>query len=138
MFNFLRIFTILVSFALVPSPGFSQDNPVESPENLSPVILEEILISEPMRQKLSSITTPFNILNGEELSFKSGGTIGETISQEQGIHNQSFGSGVGLPVIRGQSGPRVRVLSNGLGVNDASQASPDHASATVPLLAEQI
>lgn len=123
---------------MVASPSFSQDKSVESPEKLSPFILDEILVSEPMRQKLSSIPIPFNILNDEELSLKSAGTIGETIGHEQGVHNQSFGSGVGRPVIRGQSGPRVRVLSNGLGANDVSQVSPDHASGTVPLLADQI
>jgi iron complex outermembrane receptor protein len=138
MFQLLRIFIALIGYVLIASPGFSQDKPDGNPENISPLILDEILVSEPMRQKLSSIPIPFNILNDEELSFKSAGTLGETISQEQGIHNQSFGSGVGLPVIRGQSGPRVRVLSNGLGANDASQVSPDHSSSTVPLLAEQI
>lgn len=136
--QFLRIFIILTGFIMVASSGFSQDKPIERPKKLSPITLEEITVSVPMRQKLSDIPIPLNILSGEELRLKSGGTIGETLSLEQGIHNQSFGAGTGLPVIRGQSGPRVRVLSNGLGVNDASQASPDHASGTVPILADRI
>ncbi len=65
-------------------------------------------------------------------------TLGETLEQLPGFSNQSFGPGVGLPVIRGQSGPRVRVLQNALGVNDLSQISPDHALGLEPLFAEQI
>lgn len=65
-------------------------------------------------------------------------TLGETLEQLPGFSNQSFGPGVGLPVIRGQSGPRVRVLQNSLGVNDLSSISPDHAIGLEPLLAEQI
>ncbi len=65
-------------------------------------------------------------------------TLGEMLEQLPGFANQSFGPGVGLPVIRGQSGPRVRVLQNSLGVNDLSQISPDHAIGSEPLFAEQI
>lgn len=65
-------------------------------------------------------------------------TLGEMLEQLPGFSNQSFGPGVGLPVIRGQSGPRVRVLQNSLGTNDLSQISPDHAIGLEPLFAEQI
>ncbi|MFN3919331.1 MAG: TonB-dependent receptor [Methylohalobius sp.] len=65
-------------------------------------------------------------------------TLGEMLEQLPGFSNQSFGPGVGLPVIRGQSGPRVRVLQNSLGVNDLSQISPDHAIGLEPLFIEQI
>jgi iron complex outermembrane receptor protein len=41
-------------------------------------------------------------------------------------------------VIRGQAGPRVRVLNNGIGSNDVSAISPDHATSVEPLLAERI
>lgn len=65
-------------------------------------------------------------------------TLGEMLEQLPGFSNQSFGPSVGLPVIRGQSGPRVRVLQNSLGVNDLSQISPDHAIGLEPMFAEQI
>lgn len=70
--------------------------------------------------------------------MKVGHSIGDTLKNELGISNQSFGPGVGTPVIRGQSGPRVRVLNNGIGSNDASAISPDHATSVEPLLAERI
>ena len=42
------------------------------------------------------------------------------------------------PVIRGQFGERVRVLSNSLDVMDASALSEDHAAAVDSVLARQI
>jgi iron complex outermembrane receptor protein len=78
------------------------------------------------------------VLDGDDLAMKMGHSIGETLKNELGITSQSFGPGVGTPVIRGQSGPRVRVLNNGIGSNDVSAISPDHASSVEPLLAERI
>lgn len=49
-----------------------------------------------------------------------------------------FGTGVGRPIIRGQEGPRVQVLSGGIGSMDASTVSADHAVSIEPFLADQI
>lgn len=100
--------------------------------------LDEIVVSAPLPQKLSDSARPVTVLSDEELRNKIGGTIGETLKQEPGITSQSFGPGVGSPVIRGQAGPRVRVLQNGLGNNDVSNLSPDHANGVEPILAERI
>jgi iron complex outermembrane receptor protein len=67
-----------------------------------------------------------------------GSTIGDTLKNELGVTSQSFGAGVGSPVIRGQSGPRVQVLQNSMGNNDVSSLSPDHANGVEPILAERI
>ena len=77
-------------------------------------------------------------MSGDGLRTKVGQTIGETLSAEPGITSQSFGAGVGSPVIRGQAGPRVRVMQNSLGNNDASSLSPDHANGVDPVIAERI
>ncbi|BAW79620.1 TonB-dependent receptor [Candidatus Nitrosoglobus terrae] len=81
---------------------------------------------------------PTTVLKGDDLRLKIGDTIGKTLEQELGVANQSFGPGVGRPMIRGQSGPRVRVLDDDIGSNDASSISPDHAVSTEPLLADRI
>jgi iron complex outermembrane receptor protein len=100
--------------------------------------LETIIVTSPLPTKLSDATAPVTVLSGDDLSMKMGHTIGETLKQELGITSQSFGPGVGTPVIRGQSGPRVRVLENGIGSNDVSQLSPDHATSIEPAMAESI
>ncbi|MDD5410020.1 MAG: TonB-dependent receptor plug domain-containing protein, partial [Methylobacter sp.] len=100
--------------------------------------LEDIVVTAPLQDKVSESAVPVTVLSDEELRLKVGHTIGETLKNELGITSQSFGPGVGTPVIRGQSGPRVRVLSNGIGSNDVSAISPDHATSVEPLLAERI
>lgn len=100
--------------------------------------LEPLVVSAPLPKTSAETAQPVTVLTGDELRMKAGTTIGETLSQEIGIHNSSFGPGVGQPVIRGQSGPRVRVLQNSLGNLDVSTLSPDHANSTEPILAERI
>ena len=110
----------------------------ESSKQNFEIDMDEIIVSTPMKERISSSAKPVNILKTKELRLKASSTIGETLQYEMGVHGQSFGPAVGLPVIRGQDGPRVRVLNNGLGTNDSSQNSPDHASTAIPLTAERI
>ena len=112
--------------------------PVVNAAEQNIVDLGDVIVTAPLKQKLSEAVTPVNIIRDEELRLKVGHSIGETLKNELGITSQSFGPGVGTPVIRGQSGPRVRVLSNGIGSNDVSGVSPDHATSVEPLLAERI
>ncbi len=133
------IFAFLVFSGISFSPVFALDyENDEGPKEHYAIHLDEIIVSTPMQDKISSSAKPVTVLHGDDLRMKTGSTIGETIQYEMGVHGQSFGPGAGLPVIRGQDGPRVRVLNNGLGTNDASQNSPDHASTVVPLAAERI
>jgi len=146
MCRVFKIYILLFLFGFLLSPAFAEDQkkagqgPTEhdGPKEHYTIHLDEIIVSAPMRQKISSYAKPVTVLHDDNLRMKTGGTIGETLQYEMGIHGQGFGPGAGLPVIRGQDGPRVRVLSNGLGTNDASQMSPDHASTSVPLTAERI
>ncbi len=100
--------------------------------------LESVIVTAPLSAKESETSVPVSVLSGDELHMKTGHSIGETLKDELGISNQSFGPGVGTPVIRGQAGPRVRVLNNGIGGNDVSAISPDHASSVEAVLAERI
>jgi len=101
--------------------------------------LDDVFItSTGNKQYTSELAPPVTVLSGDELQTKMGTTIGDTLKNELGITSQSFGPGVGTPVIRGQSGPRVRVLQNSLGNNDISSLSPDHANGVNPLIAERI
>jgi iron complex outermembrane receptor protein len=102
------------------------------------VELDEVVVTGALQEKVSESAVPVTVLSDEELRLKVGHSIGETLKNELGITSQSFGPGVGTPVIRGQSGARVRVLNNGIGSNDVSAISPDHATSVEPLLAERI
>ena len=105
----------------------------------APHQLAEITVfSEPLQRTIGSLARPVTVLKDTELRQQIGPTIGATLEREPGINNQSFGPGVGQPVIRGLAGPRVRVMSNGIGNNDVSNISPDHANSIEPSQAERI
>ncbi len=100
--------------------------------------LAPLIVSTPLYKSQAETIHPINVLTGADLALKQATTLGETLKNELGIHSMSFGSSVGQPVIRGQSGVRVQVLQNGLSSLDVSGVSPDHANSTEALLAERI
>ncbi|TBV08125.1 TonB-dependent receptor [Stutzerimonas kirkiae] len=104
-----------------------------------PVRLDSSVISaSPLSSQRHEMTTPVEVLEGDELMKRRAATIGETLDGLPGVNSSSFGPGVGRPVIRGLDGARVKVLSDGVEVLDASTISPDHAVTIEPLLAERI
>lgn len=101
--------------------------------------LDEVEVSASTADELDlALGQPVTALAGDKLTKKTTDTLGATLEQEVGLNNASFGPGVGQPVIRGQSGPRVQVLQDGLNIMDASQFSGDHANAIEPVLAEKL
>ncbi len=100
--------------------------------------IEEIVVTAPFQESEAETALPVGILSGEALREKIGNSLGDTLKNEIGVANSSFGTGVGQPVIRGQSGNRVKILQNGVGITDASSVSPDHAHAVNSRLAERL
>ena len=86
----------------------------------------------------NEMTTPVTVLEGDELVRRREATLGETLNSEPGITSSHFGAGASRPIIRGMDGPRVKVMSDGAELHDASTISPDHAVVSEPLLATQI
>ena len=65
-------------------------------------------------------------------------TIGDALADELGVYSNQYGSGSSRPVIRGQDGPRVKVLQHASETADVSALSPDHAVTVDPILAKQV
>ncbi len=82
--------------------------------------------------------TPVTSIGGNELVRVRESTLGETLNRQPGISSSQFGAGASRPIIRGMDGPRVKILSDGAEIQDASTISPDHAVAFEPMLAERI
>jgi iron complex outermembrane receptor protein len=120
----------LASFTL-STAAYAQHNHTEHQ-------IEEIIVSSPQNKSKADTALPSNILSDEALRQNAAATLGETLNQQIGVTTASFGPGVGVPVIRGQGGNRVRVLQDGTGVLDVSTISQDHANGVEPLLAERI
>ncbi|MFZ2406290.1 MAG: TonB-dependent receptor, partial [Methylobacter sp.] len=125
-----KLAIFFLSTGALGSQAYADDNKVME--------LEEIVVSAPQSKSASKSAKPVTVLSGDEMRTKLGTTIGDTLKNEPGITSQSFGPGVGTPVIRGQSGPRVRVMQNSLGNNDVSSLSPDHANGVEPILVERV
>lgn len=100
--------------------------------------LEETVVTAPFQKSEAETMLPIGILSGEALREKAANSLGDTLKNEIGVNSASFGTGVGQPIIRGQTGNRVSVLQNGVGLTDASNVSPDHANGVEPLLADRI
>ncbi len=118
----------------------STDTPVmalpESAKNSSMIQLAPIDVIGVTPEQVSKPST--SILKGRSLRLQQSDTLGQSLLEEQGISNASFGPGVGIPVIRGLTGSRVRILQNGIGTHDATSLSPDHALAIDTLFAHEI
>ena len=108
------------------------------PRHAGDLHLEEVIVSAPLTKSAAQSSLPISVLSGERLRQEAAATLGETLSNEIGIHSASFGNGVGNPIIRGQGGNRVRVLQDGIGTLDAADVSPDHGFTAEPLLAERV
>ena len=98
----------------------------------------EVVVTAAFQQSEAETAMPVGVLDGEALRERIGNSLGETLQNEIGVNTASFGTGVGHPVIRGQTGNRVKILQNGVGTTDAAALSPDHAEAVNTQLAERL
>ena len=101
--------------------------------------LEEIRVTaHPFSEDDEHMVRPAQVLSKEELRTRSISSIGETVANEPGVTSSDYGTGVGRPVIRGQSGHRVLILEDGLSTMDAGSFSADHAVTTETILSQQV
>jgi iron complex outermembrane receptor protein len=101
--------------------------------------VEEIVVTaSPLGRTTDELLQPADVIAAAELERKRRGTIGETLEQQPGVSTTDFGLGAGRPVIRGQAGPRVEILENGIASMDASDVSADHAVTIDPAQARQV
>ena len=123
-----------VAHAQAAPVAASADNSAAAPASLPAVTVS----ASGLQLGANEMTTPVTVLEGDELVRRREATLGETLNSEPGITSSHFGAGASRPIIRGMDGPRVKVLSDGAELHDASTISPDHAVVSEPLLATQI
>ena len=92
-----------------------------------------VITGAPPADTALDASQPVSVISGQELDRRRAISLGDTVDRMPGVSSTGFGVAAGRPVIRGQSGPRVSVLENGLDTLDASSLSPDHAVASDPL-----
>jgi iron complex outermembrane receptor protein len=122
---------------LLPGFAWAQSEPAHHVDRAK--ALDQLIVTAtPLRSNAENLIQPVEVLAGEALDDRRAGTLGETVSQLLGVQSSFFGAGVGRPIIRGQEGGRVQVLSEGISTLDASTTSVDHAVGIEPFLADQI
>lgn len=116
----MRIYSkILCSFLFVfNSYSYSQNNKLS--DSIKVNLLKEVTIKS-KKVELSNIKK----ITRKELLKNQSTTLGDALSRTPGIQNSYFGPNSGAVVIRSLSGNRVRILSNGMSMNDLSGISPN-------------
>ncbi len=104
---------------------------IDGDENVDFVLsrssVENIVVTaSAMEASVLESVTPVSVLGEEQLRKIEAPTLGETLKSTPGVHSTYFGPVSSSPVIRGNDGPRVKIVQNGLNVSDVSRIGPDH------------
>ena len=87
--------------------------------------LEEVVVTASLVDS-SEITNPLYVIDGDDINDDATTSLGEAIDSYLGVSIADYGSAVGQPIIRGMSGPRVKILKNGMVNRDVSGLGADH------------
>lgn len=102
-------------------------------------VLPEVTVSaSALSTSSADMASPVTVLSDDELLDRRSATLGDTLADQPGVSASHFGAGASRPIIRGMDAARVKILSDGAEVQDASTISPDHAVALEPMLSQQI
>ncbi len=131
-------FSVAVAAIAIPA-AFAQTTPDTPPDDGADSRGDVVIVTGigPARASDELIANTTS-LDSAALTERLSGGLGDTLAGLPGISSSAFGPGASRPIIRGLGAERVQVLANGIGVVDASAASPDHATTSDPLGAERI
>ncbi|WP_125255151.1 TonB-dependent receptor domain-containing protein [Brevundimonas fluminis] len=113
--------------ALLPGVAMAQD-----PDAPATRVDDIVVTAAPYGVARQATNIAVDVLDEEALTTAPSGSLGDVLNGLPGVRTTAFAAGAGRPVIRGLAGPRVQVLTNGLGLIDASSLSPDHQVAADP------
>ena len=87
--------------------------------------VEEVIVTSSLVDA-TEITNPLYVIDGETINNSLTTSLGDAIDDYLGISMADYGAAVGQPIIRGMSGPRVKILKNGMVNRDVSGLGVDH------------
>ena len=88
--------------------------------------VEETIVVTSAFIDTATITNPLYIIDGDEINDDATTSLGDAIDSYLGVSIADYGAAVGQPIIRGMSGPRVKILKNGMVNRDVSGLGADH------------
>jgi iron complex outermembrane receptor protein len=118
---------------MLSAPAFAQDGASDDDVHTG----DAIVVTAPYVRSLD-ILGNVSVVEGDELARDIRGQIGDTLTRHPGVSATSFSPGASRPVLRGFSGERVKILTDGIGSIDASNTSADHAVTIDPLTVERV
>ena len=113
-------FYALMAMSLI-STQIHSDEPSDSASNEAEEVVVTASILNPSR-----ILNPLYVIDGDEIEDNATSSLGEAVDSYLGVSIADFGAAVGQPIIRGMSGPRVKILKNGMVNRDVSGLGADH------------
>ena len=129
----LTFMTAAGAAAAQSTPGSAQDaHHAHDDDDEGEVVVTGI------RRRAQDVLGGLSVLDAADLTRELRPSIGETLARQPGVSSTSFGPAASAPVLRGLTGDRVRVLTDGIGSLDLSSSGPDHAIAINPITAERI
>ena len=87
--------------------------------------VEEIVVTSALVDT-TEITNPLYVIDGDDILDDATTSLGDAIDSYLGVSIADYGAAVGQPIIRGMSGPRVKILKNGMVNRDVSGLGVDH------------
>jgi iron complex outermembrane receptor protein len=121
--------------AVAAAPALAGETPQDA---LHSLVGPDIVVTGAYARERLEVKTGVSVLEGEALVREVRPTIGETLARQPGVSATSFGPGASRPILRGQQGERIRVLTDGIGTFDVANTSVDHAVMLNPLLADRV
>lgn len=132
--SFPKNLITLSIFAVVAPTVFAEQSSSSIPVQTMDTIQVQ---AHPLVQTAADFAVADQVVNQKALSERAT-TIGDALADELGVYSNQYGSGSSRPVIRGQDGPRVKVLQHASETADVSTLSPDHTVTVDPILAKQV
>ena len=112
MNKFFNAFIVMTTSSMFTSAIIAQD-------------VEEIVVTSALIDT-TQITNPLYVINGDGIVDDATTSLGDAIDGLLGVSMADYGAAVGQPIIRGMSGPRVKILKNGMVNRDVSGLGVDH------------
>lgn len=134
------LLSLAAAITMLPVSALAEDAAGEGSEQERNRRADAIIVtaSRSLSQPDLPTAIPVQVLSSDELAHRRQGGLGETLAGLPGVHLDNFGGGASRPVIRGQTVPRIEILTDGANLFDVSSVSPDHAITTEPLLLDGI
>ena len=94
--------------------------------NLISQEIEETVVVTSALIDTTEINNPLYVIDGDDIGDDATTSLGDAIDSYLGVSIADYGAAVGQPIIRGMSGPRVKILKNGVVNRDVSGLGVDH------------